>query len=434
MTQRSFGNARWLASCTGLVLATAALLSGCSVDAAPDSGSGDTGSLLVWTDATRQPAVDAYASAHPDLDLTVVTVDGADLSSKLSLLGRDTASLPDVVFTPNGESVVFADKYGYSADLSDLVDQDVLDGFGATLSACTEDGKIYCLPLDISTQMLWYNKSLFDQFGYDVPATWDDYAALSARVASEHPGYVTGSCGDTFCPNVYYRGSDCPGLALDGTNAVIDLASNPKCTRVTDMLDPLIADKSVATLSPFDPDMATLGTGGQVLMLPGFVWYGSVLFHDTFKNADGIIAAAPLPTWTDGGKGAGASVGGQWIVGSQTANPKAAVALVTAMSTDAETLAAAVTFPAYEPAASAWIEKAASSGFYAEDPTETFTSARSDVKGDLFTPPGFDILTTFANAVAPKLKEGSSLSSLIGTWQDAVKQSVTDAGYTPVVK
>lgn len=420
-----------VAGLAAIAVSAALLLSGCTGTTEAPKGDGQ---LLVWTDATRQPAVEAYATAHPDQKITVVTVDGADLSSKLSLIAKDTASLPDVVFTPNGESVIFAQKYGFSADLSTLVDKTVLDGFGATLSACTENGKIYCLPLDISTQMLWYNKTAFDEFGYTVPTTWAEYATLSAKIATEHPGYIVGSCGDTFCPNVYYRGSNCPGISLDGTSATIDLASNKDCTRVTDMLEPLIADKTVATLSPFDPDMATLGTNGKVLMFPGFVWYGSVLFRDTFKNADGVIAAAPLPTWPDGVKGAGAAVGGQWIVSSKSGDSVAATALAVAMTTDATTLADAVTFPAYEPAAADWISKAAATGFYAVDPTTTFTSARADVTGDLFTPPGFDILNPFANAAAPKLKAGDSLSSVIGSWQDAVKQTLADAGYTPVIK
>ncbi|MGK9146048.1 extracellular solute-binding protein [Plantibacter flavus] len=424
------------AAVVSVAIAAALVLSGCTASGSAGSGAsadGD-GQLLVWADATRQPAVDAYAKAHPAVKIDVVTVDGGDLASKLSLLARDAKSLPDVVFTANGESVKFAQDFDFSADLTNLVDKKVRDGFGAALTACTVDGKVYCLPQDISTQMLWYNKPLFDQFGYTVPKTWEEYAALSTKVATEHPGYVTGSCGDGFCPNVYYRGSDCPGVTEQGKDAQINLASNPDCTRVTDMLDPLIANGSVKTLSPFDPDMTTLGTDNKVLMLPGFVWYGSVLFEGSFKNAAGSIAAAPLPSWGDKKQGAGAAVGGQWIVNAKSSDPVAASALITALTTDDESLAAAVTFPAYEPAAAAWIAKSAQSGYYAVDPTDTFTSARADVTGNLYTPTGFEILTSFQNAVSPKLKEGAALSSLIETWEQAQAQSLTDAGWKAVIK
>ena len=421
-----------------LALVGTLLLAGCSA-AGPSNGTPQDakGKVVVWVDGTRQPEAAAYAKANPTANLDIVTVDSSQLESKISLLARDPGSLPDVVFTPNGQGVDFASKYGYSQDLSTLVSSKVKDGYGALLGSCKgPDGALDCLPFDISTQMLFYNKTLFDKFGYTVPTTWDQYAALGAQVAKDHPGYVIGSCGDNFCPNVFYHASGCQGIDLQkGTlNASVVLATDPKCTRVTSMLDPLIADKSMATLSPFDPDMATLGTADKILMMPGFVWYGSLLFQQTFKNANGTIAVAPLPAWSDGVRGVGASLGGQWVVGSKSAHQAAAVKLIVAMSTDPKYLASQVTFPAYQPAAAGWIKQAAASGFYAEDPTKTFEVARSDIHTSLEAPAGFDILGPFGNAVAPKLKAGSTLDSEIDPWADAVKQSLSDSGYNPTIK
>jgi multiple sugar transport system substrate-binding protein len=432
MKSHSRPRPRALVGIGALVVTAALLLSGCSTSTSATS-KGDN-HLLVWTDATRQPVAEAYAKAHPSEHITVVTVDGSDLESKLSLIARDPSSLPDVVFTPNGQGVEFAQKYGFSADLTKLVSATVKKGFGATLSACEKNGALDCLPGDISTQMLFYNKSLFDKFGYTVPTTWAEYSALSTKVATEHPGYVVGSCGDAFCPNVYYRASGCPGYTLSGQfNISINVASDAKCTRVTSMLDPLIANGTVATLSPFDPDMATLGSSQKILMMPGFVWYGALLFQQTFKNPSGIIAAAPLPTWSDGVKGAGASIGGQWIVSSKSGDTTAAVKMIEAVTTDSAALAKQVTFPAYEPAAKAWVAAQVKTNFYAVDPSSTFTSARTDVKGDLYTPPGMDATGPFQNAAAPQLKSGATLSSQISAWAAAIAQTATDAGYTPKI-
>jgi ABC-type glycerol-3-phosphate transport system substrate-binding protein len=421
---------RGLVALGALVVTAALLLSGCSASGSSDSSKSD-GHLLVWTDATRQPIAEAYAKAHPSLKITVVTVDGSDLESKLSLIARDPASLPDVVFTPNGQGVEFAQKFGFSADLTKLVSPAIKKGFGATLTACTKNGALDCLPGDISTQMLFYNKALFDKFGYTVPTTWDEYAALGAKVATEHPGYVIGSCGDAFCPNVYYHAANCPGYTASGdTNITVNVATDPNCARVTAMLDPLIANKTVATLSPFDPDMATLGTDQKILMMPGFVWYGSLLFQQTFKNPNGVIAAAPLPTWGDGVKGTGGGVGGQWIVSSKSGDTPDAVKMIEAMTTDGKALSTQATFPTYTPAAKVWIAAQAKTGFYAVDPTATFTSARSDIKGNLYTPPGMDAITPFANVVAPKLKAGATIASQMSAWAAAIGQTATDAGYT----
>lgn len=428
-------------------LLAAALLASCSSSATQrtaQSGAGSTGasgsssaspagdpsgSLLVWTDATRQPYAQAYAKAHPNVKVNIVIIDASTLDTKLQLLSRTKSKWPDVVFTPNGEGAKLHDTIGYSADLSSLVDDKTKTGFGSTLTACTEAGALYCLPGDISTQMLWYNAKLMKQFGYQLPTTWAEYQALAQRVATEHPGYVVGSCGDGFCPNVYYRSSGCSGETLAGKSVTVDLAGD-RCARVTQMLDPLIANGTVAKLSPFDPDFAKLGTANKVLMLPGFVWYGALLFQQTFKNAPGQIAAAALPTWPDDAKGLGAAVGGQWLVSSATKNSAAAVDMITWESTNADNLATQTTFPAYEPAATAWSTKQVGSSFYASDPTSVFVQARRDVTGNLFTPTGFDILTPFGNVVAPALKSGQTLASQIDAWTSAVKQGAKDAGYS----
>src|SRR5436309_2061711 len=42
------------------------------------------------------------------------------------------------------------------------------------------------------------NKTLFDQFGYKIPETWEDYQALGDKLAAEHPGYTLGTIGDSF--------------------------------------------------------------------------------------------------------------------------------------------------------------------------------------------------------------------------------------------
>jgi multiple sugar transport system substrate-binding protein len=388
--------------------------------------------LLVWTDATRQPYVQAYAKAHPSVKLTIVTIDASTLDSKLQLLSRTKSKWPDVVFTPNGEGTKLHDTVGYSADLTTMVPSQVQTGFGTTLTACSEGGKVYCLPGDISTQMLFYNATLMKQFGYAVPATWADYQALAQKVATEHPGLVVGSCGDTFCPNVYYRSSGCVGETLQGAKSVVVDLTSEKCSRVTTMLDPLIADGTVAKLSPFDPDMAKLGTANKILMLPGFIWYGALLFQQTFKNPAGEIGVAALPTWPDGTKGLGAAVGGQWLVSSASHNAASAVDLITWEATDADNLAGQTTFPAYQPAAASWAAKATAAKFYSTDPTAVFLAARADAAGNFFQPTGFDILGSFNNAVAPALKNGKTLSAEIPAWAAATKQEAKDAGYTVV--
>ena len=40
---------------------------------------------------------------------------------------------------------------------------------------CTVNGSVYCLRNDLAQNVLWYNKTLMDKWGYQVPATWEQY-------------------------------------------------------------------------------------------------------------------------------------------------------------------------------------------------------------------------------------------------------------------
>ncbi|MDQ6418902.1 carbohydrate ABC transporter substrate-binding protein [Paenibacillus sp. LHD-117] len=62
------------------------------------------------------------------------------------------------------------------------------------------DGKIYMAPNYVTTEGLWYNKTLFEQKGWKPPRTWDEFWALGDSAAHEgislftypgiYPGYV----------------------------------------------------------------------------------------------------------------------------------------------------------------------------------------------------------------------------------------------------
>ena len=80
-----------------------------------------------------------------------------------------------------------------------------------SLDPLTVDGTVYGLRNDLAQSVFWYNQALFDQFGYEIPTTWEEYEQLSDKLAAEHPGYILGSVGDAFLGMlVYYWGAQAP--------------------------------------------------------------------------------------------------------------------------------------------------------------------------------------------------------------------------------
>ena len=49
------------------------------------------------------------------------------------------------------------------------------------------DGKMYTLPIMKSTEVLYYNKTVFEENGWTVPTTWQEMEALCAKIKAKYP-------------------------------------------------------------------------------------------------------------------------------------------------------------------------------------------------------------------------------------------------------
>ncbi len=59
---------------------------------------------------------------------------------------------------------------------------DMLEGFK---TASEIDGKIYGMPFNKSTEVIWYNKTLFDELGLEVPKTFEEFAQVSKNITEK---------------------------------------------------------------------------------------------------------------------------------------------------------------------------------------------------------------------------------------------------------
>jgi raffinose/stachyose/melibiose transport system substrate-binding protein len=77
-----------------------------------------------------------------------------------------------------------------SGQVAALDDELAKDGWGdgfipAAMDSVTFDGSTYAVPIDIDAAVVWYNTALFEEKGWEVPATWDEFLDLSAEIAAE---------------------------------------------------------------------------------------------------------------------------------------------------------------------------------------------------------------------------------------------------------
>jgi ABC-type glycerol-3-phosphate transport system substrate-binding protein len=435
---------------TGAVLVTV-LAAACSTGSSTGSSSPygfkevkqvKNSTITVWVDATRLPAAKAFEKANPSVKVKIVTYDGAangsnSFKTKMQLFDRAKKGWPDVVWSTQDNDSAWASQASageqpFAAQLnSGLVPSATLAGFAkGSLDPCTVSGKVYCLRNDLAQNVLWYNKTLMDQFGYTIPTTWEQYEALGAKVAKDHPGYIVGAAGDAWTPEIYMWASKCQANDVTGIRSVTVDTTSADCTRMAKLLDAGIANKSLTTDSVFSPSFLTSYTG-KVLMMPGPAWYSGAIFDSkTSLNvpAGQIGAAAPL-AWKGETAVTGDVGGGTWFVSSHSANLAAAEKFATFVTTaDDYQVDLAPGLPAYSAAATKWVAKQVASNYFVDDLSNVTKSASQIWSG--WGSPTFSQEAIWAKTITPGVTSGQTIESLLPAWGTAIKNQAQVDGYT----
>src|SRR6266498_2935295 len=218
-----------------VVVVAAVAMAGCSASTSTSpSGSNSSGTvggdLTIWVDAACLPVAQAYAKEHPQVHANIVTFDGdgngaTTLQTKIQLWNRTGNGWPDVIFSEQANDPVWmAQKpFEFAASLKGLIPDNLLSQWPAPSTAqCTINGTQYCLQDNLAQVVLWYNKKLMTQFGYTVPTTWQQWAAIGQKVATQHPGYIIGTSGESFSHWIYFWGNQCPLEKLQGSQLLIN--------------------------------------------------------------------------------------------------------------------------------------------------------------------------------------------------------------------
>src|ERR687887_475550 len=137
------------------VIALAALALAACTSSGSDSGSPSgvgaishgpvSGDLTVWVDSVRLPVAHAYAAAHPNVHVKIVTYDGdgngaSTLQTKIQLWNRTGSGWPDVVFSEQVNDPVWMaqDPFNFAQPVDGLIPKDALAKWPAPSTAqCT---------------------------------------------------------------------------------------------------------------------------------------------------------------------------------------------------------------------------------------------------------------------------------------------------------
>ena len=130
----------------------------------------------------QREALQAIAEEFGKATGAKVSVNNMDHEAhKTAIRNYLVASPPDINFWFSGERMRGFVERGLLADITDLVEENGWAEVVPAMSAVTVNGRRYGLPTAGILWGLWYRQDTFDEFGFTVPETFEDFFTLNDK-------------------------------------------------------------------------------------------------------------------------------------------------------------------------------------------------------------------------------------------------------------
>lgn len=272
--------------------------------------------------ATHQAVADAFMAEHPNIKIEITSEPWSDYFTKMQTLwaSGDASQIPDVLFlTP----IVPYAAQGVLENLDPYIEQsgyNLDDIWPGLLEYASYEGSVYGFPRDMSAEVLYYNKDIFDEAGVEYPTdewTWDDFRAAAEALTVRDGEQVTRY-------GLAMEGGKWPLFFMQNGGAFFDDVRNPStCTLdspevieavefFAGMMNDGIAMRD-ANLSQAGGDSAVFGAGQAAMIVQNASRVSQ--FNAAGLNYD--IAPVPIP---EGGQRAASAAGAAWTMSAGSDN------------------------------------------------------------------------------------------------------------------
>ena len=396
----------------------------------------DGGTLTYWSwTPSAKEQVAAFEKQYPKVTVKLVNAGtGADQYTKLQNTIKAGSGAPDVAQVEYyalpqfalSDSLVDLSSYGFG-DLESKFSK-------GTWSNVAMDGKVYGLPQDSGPMALFYNKKVFDEYGIEVPSTWDEYIAAAKKLHEADPSkYIAADSGDAgFTTSMIAQAGGTP-FTTDGDKITIDLhdAGSQKWAKTWDQL---VEQGLLSKTTGWTDDWyKQLGNGEIATMVTGAWMPGNLMA--SVPDAKGDWRVAPMPTY-DGGTAQTASNGGSsQVVMKQSKNPALAAGFLKWLNSSEESTKVFMQSGGF-PSTTADLD---SSSFLNETPeyfggqdiNKVLVDASKTSANDFtYLPYQVYANSVYADTVGQSYQNGTSLESGLEAWQKVLVKYGKDQGFT----
>lgn len=169
-----------------LLLVLALSVSAFAADYYPEyTGKPTTITMWAWT-SNENYSIEEFQKAYPDIE--VIWEDFGVHYEKAQTALAAGSGLPDVLMVEYSFAPQYMDLGAFQPINKWLDEETFVKLYGEeALGWCAMDGEIYGTPQDSGAIGFFYRQDLFDQYGIEVPVTWEDFAVQARKFKAAAP-------------------------------------------------------------------------------------------------------------------------------------------------------------------------------------------------------------------------------------------------------
>lgn len=287
----------------------------------PGAGAGEAVTLRVtwmgWPPREVNPFIETFERNNPGVRVNIQLVPFSQLFQTLEVQLRSPSTAPDVYIVDGPNTASYAarglllalDRFYSKEELADYLSAGTAQG--------TYQGKLYSAPYVSSTQLLYYNKTLFQQAGLTPPPsdprtpwTWDQVVAAAKKLTGAGRwGFLFEQTADPYQVLAVPESLGARVISPDGLRGS-GYVNSPKFVEAMSWYQRLFTDWKVSPQGTDDLSTSQQYFGtGRVAMLIGEMWNVNILRRN-YRSL--FWGASPHPYFA-GGKAVTPT--GSWHVG-----------------------------------------------------------------------------------------------------------------------
>lgn len=188
-------------------------ISGETNDTGDNTGSSDPVTIKVFSNLTdrkngqgfvEQTLFEQYMSENPNITIEVEALDDEAYKTKFKAYasGSEMPDLVNIWGQPSFLDEVIQEGLLAELDTNTYADYGFLSG---SLDGFSKDDKLYGLPRNTDVMAFYYNKALFEENGWKVPATYDDLITLAGEISNAGLIPCSMDGADKWPISIYYQ-------------------------------------------------------------------------------------------------------------------------------------------------------------------------------------------------------------------------------------